>query len=129
MKKKKRIILGSAIGFIVLICLQVFSTGHGHVVVVEENQELTTANKTLTKQNAGLKKSVSVLEAKNEELVEDKANLEQMVSDVASSLDSTKAVVKDIKKELSDEKAINIQQSSGEQFDFQPIKLPTSDGN
>ena len=129
MKNKKRIILGSAIGFIVLICLQVFSTGHGHVVVVEENQELTTANKTLTKQNAGLKKSVSVLEAKNEELVEDKANLEQMVSDVASSLDSTKAVVKDIKKELSDEKAINIQQSTGEQFDFEPIKLPTSDGN
>jgi septal ring factor EnvC (AmiA/AmiB activator) len=129
MKNKKRIILGSAIGFIVLICLQVFSTGHGHVVVVEENQELTTANKTLTKQNAGLKKSVSVLESKNEELVEDKANLEQTISDVASSLDSTKAVVKDIKKELSDEKAINIQQSTGEQFDFEPIKLPTSDGN
>ena len=129
MKRTKRIILGSAIGFIALICLQVFSTGHGHVVVVEENQELTTANKTLTKQNAGLKKSVSVLEAKNEELVEDKANLEQMVSDVASSLDSTKAVVKDIKKELSDEKAINIQQSTGEQFDFEPIKLPASDSN
>jgi cell division protein FtsB len=129
MKNKKRIILGSAIGFIVLICLQVFSTGHGHVVVVEENQELTTANESLTKQNAGLKKSVSTLKTKNEKLVEDKAILEQTISDVASSLDSTKAVVKGIKKELSDEKAINIQQSSGEQFDFQPIKLPTSDGN
>ena len=129
MKKKKRLILGSAIGFIVLICVQVFSTGHGHVIVVEENQELTTANESLTKQNAGLKKSVSALKTKNEKLVEDKAILEQTISDVASSLDSTKAVVKDIKKELSDEKAINIQQSSGEQFDFQPIKLPTSDGN
>jgi cell division protein FtsB len=129
MKRNKRIILGSAIGFIVLICVQVFSTGHGHVVVVEENQELTTANKTLTKQNSGLKKSISTLEAKNEELVEDKAILEQTISDVASSLDSTKAVVKDIKKELSDEKAINIQQSTGEQFDFEPIKLPASDDN
>jgi cell division protein FtsB len=129
MKKKKRIILGSAIGFIALICLQVFSTGHGHVVVVEENQELTTANESLTKQNTGLKKSVSALEAKNEELVEDKANLEQMVSEVIGDLDSTKAVVKNIKKELLDEKAINVKQSTGEQFDFQPIKLPTSDGN
>jgi cell division protein FtsB len=129
MKRNKRIILGSAIGFIVLICVQVFSTGHGHVVVVEENQELTTANKTLTKQNSGLKKSISTLEAKNEELVEDKAILEQTISDVASSLDSTKAVVKNIKKELSDEKAINIQQSTGEQFDFEPIKLPASDDN
>ena len=129
MKKKKRIILGSAIGFIALICLQVFSTGHGHVVVVEENQELTTANESLTKQNTGLKKSVSALEAKNEELVEDKADLEQMVSEVIGDLDSTNAVVKNIKKELSDEKAINVKQSTGEQFDFQPIKLPTSDGN
>jgi peptidoglycan hydrolase CwlO-like protein len=129
MKKKKRIILGSAIGFIVLICVQVFSTGHGHVVVVEENQELTTANKSLTKQNAGLKKSVSALEAKNEELVEDKADLEKMVSEVIGDLDSTKAVVKDIKKELANEKDINVKQSSGEQFDFQPINLPTSDGN
>ena len=129
MKRTKRIILGSAIGFIVLICLQVFSTGHGHVVVVEENQELTTANKTLTKQNAGLKKSVFTLKAEKNKLAEDKANLEQTISDVASSLDSTKAVVKDIKKELSDEKAINIQQSSGEQFDFEPIKIPASDDN
>jgi hypothetical protein len=129
MKRTKRIILGSAIGFIALICLQVFSTGHGHVVVVEENQELTTANKTLTKQNAGLKKSVSTLKAKNEKLVESKASLESMVSEVIGSLDSTKAVVKNIKKELSDEKAINIQQSTGEQFDFEPIKLPASDSN
>jgi hypothetical protein len=122
MKKNKRIILGSAIGFIALICFQVFSTGHGHVVVVEKNE-------VLTKQNSGLKKSVSSLKAKNEALVEDKANLESMVSEVIGSLDSTKAVVKDIKKELSDEKAINVKQSTGEQFDFQPIKLPTSDGN
>jgi uncharacterized protein (DUF2164 family) len=129
MKKKKRILLGSAIGFIVLICIQVFSTGHGHVVVVGENQELTTANESLTKQNKGLKKSVSALEAKNEELVEDKADLEQMVSEVIGDLDSTNAVVKNIKKELSDEKAINVKQSTGEQFDFQPIKLPTSDSN
>jgi cell division protein FtsB len=129
MKKKKRILLGSAIGFIVLICIQVFSTGHGHVVVVEKNQELTTANESLTKQNKGLKKSVSALEAKNEELVEDKADLEQMVSEVIGDLDSTNAIVKNIKKELSDEKAINVKQSTGEQFDFQPIKLPTSDGN
>ena len=129
MKRTKRIILGSAIGFIVLICVQVFFTGHGHVVVVEENQELTTENKTLTKQNAGLKKSVSTLKAENNKLAEDKSNLEQTISDVASSLDSTKAVVKDIKKELSDEKAINIQQSTGEQFDFEPIKIPASDDN
>jgi cell division protein FtsB len=129
MKRTKRIILGSAIGFIVLICVQVFSTGHGHVVVVEENQELTTANKTLTKQNAGLKKSVFSLKAENNKLAEDKSNLEQTILEVASSLDSTKEVVKDIKKELSDEKAINIQQSSGEQFDFEPIKIPASDDN
>lgn len=129
MKKNKRIILGSAIGFIALICFQVFSTGHGHVVVVEKNEVLTTANETLTQQNSGLKKSVTSLKAKNEELVEDKANLESMVSEVIGSLDSTKAVVKDIKKELTDEKATNIKQSTGEQFDFQPIKLPASDGN
>jgi len=129
MKKKKRIIGLSALGFILLVCLQVFTTGHGHVVVVKKNDTLTTANKTLTKQNSGLKKSVSSLKAKNEALVEDKASLEQMVAEVIGDLDSTKSVVKDIKKELSDEKATNIKQSTGEQFDFQPIKLPVSDGN
>jgi hypothetical protein len=129
MKKKKRIIFGSAIGFIALICLQVFNTGHGHVVVVGKNQELTVANKSLTKQNNGLKRSVSSLKAQNESLVEDKANLETMVASVIGDLDSTKSVVKDIKKELANEKDINVKQSTGEQFDFQPIKLPAADGN
>ena len=129
MKKKKRIILGSAIGFIVLVCLQVFTTGNKHVVVVKDNEVLTVNNQALTKQNGSLKKSVSSLKQQNNALVEDKANLESMVSEVIGSLDSTNAVVKDIKKELSDEKAINIKQSTGEQFDFQPIKLPASDGN
>jgi hypothetical protein len=129
MKKKKRIIFGSAIGFIALICLQVFSTGRGHVVVVQKNEVLTVANKSLTQQNSGLKKSVSSLKAMNQELVEDKANLEQMVSEVIGDLDSTKSVVKDIKKELAHEKEVIVRQSTGDQFDFQPIKLPAEDGN
>jgi hypothetical protein len=129
MKKKKRLILGLGIGFILIVCIQIFSSGHKHVVVVTDNVNLTSANKSLTKQNNGLKKSVSSLKAKNEALVEDKANLESMVSEVIGSLDSTKSVVKDIKKELAHEKDINVKQSSGEVFDFQPIKLPAKDGN
>lgn len=129
MQKKKRLILGLGIGFILIVCIQIFSSGHKHVVVVTDNVNLTSANKSLTKQNNGLKKSVSSLKAKNEALVEDKANLESMVSEVIGSLDSTKAVVKDIKKELSHEKDINVKQSSGEVFDFQPIKLPAKDNN
>ena len=35
----------------------------------------------------------------------------------------------DIKKELDNEKDIVRKQSSGKQFEFQPITLPTSDGN
>jgi hypothetical protein len=129
MKKKKRLILGLGIGFILIVCIQIFSSGHKHVVVVTDNVNLTSANKSLTKQNNGLKKSVSSLKAKNEALVEDKANLESMVSEVIGSLDSTKSVVKDIKKELAHEKDINVKQSSGEVFDFQPIKLPAKDSN
>jgi hypothetical protein len=129
MKRNKRIILGSAIAFVVLIVLQVFSTGHGHVVVVEKNEVLTNENNALTEQNSGLKKSVNSLKTANEKLVEDKESLEQIVTDVMSDLDSTKTIVKDIKKELANEKDINLKQSTGEQFDFQPIKLPASDGN
>jgi hypothetical protein len=129
MKKKKRLILGLGIGFIVIVCFQIFSSGHKHVVVVTDNVNLKSANKSLTKQNNGLKKSVSSLKAKNEALVEDKANLESMVSEVIGSLDSTKSIVKDIKKELANEKNINVKQSNGEVFDFQPIKLPAKDSN
>jgi cell division protein FtsB len=129
MKKNKRIILGSAIAFVVLIVLQVFSTGHGHVVVVEKNEVLTNENSSLTKQNSGLKKNVNYLKTSNKKLVEDKKGLEQMVTEVMSNLDSTKTLVQDIKKELANEKDINLKQSTGEQFDFQPIKLPASDGN
>ena len=129
MKKKKRLILGLGIGFILIVCIQIFSSGHKHVVVVTDNVNLTSANKSLTKQNNGLKKSVSSLKAKNEALVEDKANLESMVSEVIGSLDSTKSIVKDIKKELANEKDINVKQSNGEVFDFQPIKLPAKDNN
>jgi thiamine pyrophosphokinase len=76
-----------------------------------------------------LTNSVNKLEAEKEELIEDNASLENMVSEVIGDLDSTKSVVKDIKKELKDEKDIVRKQSSGKQFDFQPITLPTSDGN
>ena len=118
--KKKLIIVGSL--FITLVVIQVFSSGHGHVVVVEDNIQLTGENKKLTK-------SVSTLKAANKQLTEDKANLENMVSEVIGDLDSTKSVVKDIKKELANEKDIVRSQSTGKQFEFQPITLPTSDGN
>ena len=125
--KKKLLIVG--ISFIALICIQIFSSGHGHVVVVEDNIQLTGENKKLTTANKKLTNSVNQLTAENEELVEDKANLENMVSEVIGDLDSTRSVVKDIKKELANEKIINIKQSTGKQFDFEPIKLPTEDGN
>jgi hypothetical protein len=125
--KKKLLIVGAS--FIALILLDIFSSGHGHVVVVEDNIQLTGENKQLTKANKSLTNSVNQLKEENQELTEDKANLESMVAEVIGDLDSTKSVVKDIKKELANEKDINLKQSTGDQFDFQPIKLPAEDGN
>jgi pyruvate/2-oxoglutarate dehydrogenase complex dihydrolipoamide dehydrogenase (E3) component len=118
--KKKLLIVGAL--FISLVVGQVFTSGHSHVVVVEDNIQLIGENKKLTK-------SVNKLKAENQELTEDKENLEQMVSEVIGDLDSTRSVVKDIKKELQNEKDIVRKQSTGTEFDFQPITLPTSDGN
>ena len=118
--KKKLIIVGSL--FIILVVTQVFSSGHGHVVVVEDNIQLTGENKKLTTATKKLTNSVNELKA-------DKENLQDMVSEVIGDLDSTKSVVKDIKKELANEKDIVRSQSTGKQFEFQPITLPTSDGN
>jgi parvulin-like peptidyl-prolyl isomerase len=129
MKNPRKVILGSIIGFIILVCFQVFSSGHSHVVVVDDNNKLTTQNKQLTNKNKKLTSAVSTLKQQNETLIEDKENLEQMVSEVINDLDSTQSVVKDIKKELQNEKEIIIKQSTGKQFDFQPITLPTEDGN
>jgi len=125
--KKKLLIVG--ILFITLVVIQIFSSGTEHVVVVQDNIQLTGENKQLTSANKKLTSSVKQLKAENQELVEDKANLENMVSEVIGDLDSTKSVVKDIKKELANEKDINVKQSTGDQFDFQPIKLPAEDGN
>lgn len=125
--KKKLLIVG--ILFITLVVMQVFSSGHGHVVVVKDNIQLTGENNKLTTANKQLTTSVKKLTAENAELTEDKENLQQMVSEVIGDLDSTKSVVKDIKKELQNEKDIVRKQSSGKQFEFQPITLPTSDGN
>lgn len=125
--KKKLLIVG--ISFIALICLQIFSSGHEHVVVVDDNIQLTGENKQLTNTNKKLTHSVNELKAENQELTEDKANLETMVSAVIGDLDSTKSVVKNIKKELAHEKDVIIKQSTGDEFDFQPIKLPAEDGN
>jgi peptidoglycan hydrolase CwlO-like protein len=125
--KKKLLIVG--ILFITLVVVQIFSSGTEHVVVVKDNIQLTGENKKLTTANKKLTNSVNELKAENEELVEDKANLEGMVAEVIGDLDSTKSVVKDIKKELANEKDVNVKQSTGDQFDFQPIKLPTEDGN
>jgi uncharacterized protein YydD (DUF2326 family) len=125
--KKKLLIVGAS--FIALILLDIFSSGHGHVVVVEDNIQLTGENKQLTKANKTLTNSVNQLKEENQELTSDKANLENMVSAVIGDLDSTKSVVKDIKKELAHEKDVNVKQSTGDQFDFQPIKLPAEDDN
>lgn len=125
--KKKLLIVGAL--FITIVVIQIFSSGTEHVVVVEDNIQLTGENKQLTTANKKLTNSVNQLKAENQELVEDKANLENMVAEVIGDLDSTKSIVKDIKKELAHEKDINVKQSTGDQFDFQPIKLPTEDGN
>lgn len=125
--KKKLLIVG--VLFITLVVVQIFSSGTEHVVVVKDNIQLTGENKQLTTANKKLTSSVKQLKAENQELVEDKANLENMVAEVIGDLDSTKSVVKDIKKELANEKDVNVRQSTGDQFDFQPIKLPAEDGN
>ena len=125
--KKKLLIVGAL--FITIVVIQIFSSGTEHVVVVEDNIQLTGENKQLTTANKKLTNSVNQLKAENQELVTDKANLENMVAEVIGDLDSTKSIVKDIKKELAHEKDVNVKQSTGDQFDFQPIKLPTSDGN
>jgi uncharacterized protein YlxW (UPF0749 family) len=125
--KKKLLIVGAL--FITIVVIQIFSSGTEHVVVVEDNIQLTGENKKLTTANKKLTNSVNQLKAENQELVTDKANLENMVAEVIGDLDSTKSIVKDIKKELAHEKDINVKQSTGDQFDFQPIKLPAEDGN
>lgn len=125
--KKKLLIVG--IAFLTLVLLDIFSSGHGHVVVVEDNVQLNVEKKQLTTANKKLTRSVGQLKAANEVLVEEKQNLEEMVSEVINDLDSTKSVVKDIKKELANEKDVIRKQSTGQQFDFQPIKLPTEDGD
>ena len=111
---RKKAVLGSAIGFISIIFLQVFSTGHGHVVVVKKNEVLT--------------KSVSTLRSKNAKLVEEKEALVEQVAEVTQSLDSTKEVISEVKKELEDEKTTN-SISNGREFEFDPIKLPDSEDN
>ena len=125
--KKKLLVVG--VLFITLVVVQIFSSGTEHVVVVEDNIQLTGDNKKLKSANKKLTNSVKQLKAENQELTSDKANLENMVSAVIGDLDSTKSIVKDIKKELANEKDIVRKQSNGEQFDFQPITLPVSDGN
>lgn len=129
MKNKKKAIIIIIVSFIVVTCLEIFSTGHTHVVVVKDNENLTTKNRALTSENKGLKTSVASLEVKNEELVVEKAEMQEMVSQVIGDLDSTKGIVQKIKRELTNEKVANIRMSSGDEFDFQPIKLPTEDGN
>jgi FtsZ-binding cell division protein ZapB len=126
MKTRLFLIAGS---FILLVILQIFSSGHEHVVVVDDNVQLTGKNKKLTTSNKKLTHSVGKLKAANQVLVEEKTNLQEMVSEVIGDLDSTKAVVKDIKKELENEKDIVRKQSTGKQFNFEPITLPTEDGN
>lgn len=125
--KKKLLIIG--VLFITLVVVQIFSSGTEHVVVVQDNIQLTGENKQLTTANKKLTSSVKQLKVENQELTEDKANLENMVAEVIGDLDSTRSVVKDIKKELANEKDIIRKQSTGKQFEFQPITLPTSDGN
>ena len=125
--KKKLLIIG--VLFITLVVIQIFSSGTKHVVVVQDNIQLTGENKQLTTANKKLTTSVNQLKAENQELTEDKANFESIVAKVIGDLDSTRSVVKDIKKELANEKDIVRSQSTGKQFDFQPIKLPSEDDN
>ena len=124
--KKKLLIVGAL--FLILVLLDVFSSGHGHVVVVEDNIHLNSENKHLIQANKFLSNSVSWLKKENKQLEKDKKTLKTKISEVAEDLDSTKTVVKKIKKALKHEQTVN-SISNGSEFEFQPIKLPDSEGN
>ena len=80
MKKTRRTVLVVVLSFITLVCLQVFSSGHSHVVVVEDNNMLTTQNKSLKSENKKLTHKVSELKIENN-------NLENKVQELEANND------------------------------------------
>lgn len=61
MKKIKLVLISSGLGLILLICLQVFSAGKGHVEVVQDNVKLNTELTTVKNENKSLKTKVTTL--------------------------------------------------------------------
>lgn len=61
MKKIKLVLISSGLGLILLICLQVFSAGKGHVEVVQDNVKLNTELTTIKSENKNLKTKVTTL--------------------------------------------------------------------
>jgi peptidoglycan hydrolase CwlO-like protein len=126
-KKRKLIVLAVALSIISLIVLQVASAGHGHVVVVGENIKLETKNTSLTNQNKQLKGTVNSLQTKNSELQTTNNQLQTQVEQVSAELNVMEGNLKQVSKELKHEKSITGNIDNGDEFNFSPITLPTSD--
>jgi uncharacterized protein YlxW (UPF0749 family) len=126
-KKRKLIVLTVAFSIIILIITQVANVGHGHVVVVEENIQLETNNTNLTNQNQQLKGTVNSLKTKNSELQSSNNQLQNQVKQVSLELNVMGNDLKQINKELKYEKSITGGIDNGDEFNFSPITLPTSD--
>ena len=127
MKRKKYVILGLALSVIGIVILQVFSAGHGHVVVVDANIKLEDKNTKLTEQNTKLNNKVSTLKRENTKLQESNNELQTQVTEVTDELQVTSESLQQVNKELKHEKRITSNISSGEQYEFSPIALPVTD--
>jgi peptidoglycan hydrolase CwlO-like protein len=128
MKKQKRFLLLSALGFVFILFFQVFSAGNGHVKVVKKNNHLTEKNGELTKKNESLKNEVKSISKKAESLATDLEQSKEENSLLSETIATKDAELKEVKTELKDEKNTN-NITSGKQFNFEPIKIPDSEDN
>lgn len=127
MKRKKLIVLGLAASVIGIVILQVFTAGHGHVVVVDANIKLEDKNTKLTKQNTKLTNKVTTLKQENQQLEESNTELQTQVTEVTTELQVTTQSLQEVSKELKHEKAITRNIDSGDDYQFSPISLPAAD--
>lgn len=125
--KRKLLLLGSLILFVLLIISDISVAGKKHVNVVEENMVLVQENGQLKNENGQLKLEKEYTKEESSSVIDSLAKTIELKHE---EIIATETELNQLKKAIIHEKVNNVTSTANtSSYTLEPIELPSTEGN
>lgn len=125
--KRKLLLLGSLILFVLLIISDISVAGKKHVNVVEENMVLVQENGQLKTENGQLKIEKEYTKEESSSIIDSLAKTIELKHE---EVKATETELNQLKKAIIHEKVNNVTSTANtSSYTLEPIELPSTEGN